>query len=307
MNQKAGNLPFFIILISLLSIIPLRSLRFEFNIGNLLPSRDSDLEFYKEFQYQFQSQVDEEEIIFIGLQNHAGIFHQEFLKKTDALTQYLSSQPQIAKVYSVTNSNIIFFVDSQIQARPLIHITQPELYQHDSVYLFLSKEYRDHLVSTDGKTIAVAAFSKQHLTRAQKNKLLSDVEQKLNNSGFDKTHLISKIRGEKILAADMVRDGTKMIIIFVLLLVALLFFIFRSLILMIFPLVVIIISNLWTFALVSLAGISLDYLTSYLPILITAVSIFVSIPIVTNYKEALKNESSKLQAAEISIKHVRTA
>src|SRR6187402_2732348 len=102
MNQKAGNLSiYFIILLSLLSIVPILSLRFNFNIEKLLPSRDSDVEFYKEFQNQFQTQVDEEEFIFIGLQNHAGIFHKDFLKKTDSLTQYLSLQPQIGKVYSV--------------------------------------------------------------------------------------------------------------------------------------------------------------------------------------------------------------
>ena len=139
MNQKASKHSIFlIVLLSLLSIIPLKSLRFDLNIENLLPSGDADLKFYREFKHQFQPLIDEEEIIFIGLQNHAGIFHQGFLKNTDELTQYLSSQPEIVKVYSVTNTNIIFFADSQVQARPLVHITQPELYQRDSAYFTLT-------------------------------------------------------------------------------------------------------------------------------------------------------------------------
>ena len=152
----------------------------------------------KNFQQQFQSPAGDE-IIMIGLQNKQGIFLKDFLQKTDSLTQFLTKLEPILKVYSITNSNIIFFLDSQINARPLVHIAKPELYATDSVFLFQSKEYRNLLVSKDGKTIAVAAFNKRYLTAKQKRLLLSEINKKIEELGFDKSHLVSKIKAEIVL------------------------------------------------------------------------------------------------------------
>ncbi len=175
MHKKKSRLIIFIIgLITLLSLIPLRSLKFEFNIEKLFPSGDKDLLFFKQFQQQFQSEK-EDEFILIGLKNNDGIFDNKFLTKTDSLTRFISRQENIIKVYSLTSTNVLFFTNDEINARPLVHINKPELYPSDSVYLFESKEYRDLLVSKDGKSIVIAAFNKQFLTDDQKDIILGQI------------------------------------------------------------------------------------------------------------------------------------
>ncbi len=194
MNENKSRMGIFVILLlTVFSIIPLRSLKFEFNIEKLFPAGDTELAFFKEFQQQFHSEIDDE-FIFIGLKNKTGIFNRNFLIKTDSLSRFISRLDNIIKIYSLTTTNLIYFQKEEVNARPLIHIDRPELYAADSVYLFQSKEYRDLLISKDGKSIAIAAFNKQNLTDEQKDYILNNIQQKINELGFDETHLTAKIR-----------------------------------------------------------------------------------------------------------------
>ena len=206
MNRKFSWPAIYIVVaITLLSLIPLSHLKFEFNIEKLFPVRDPDLAFFQEFQHQFHSDIDDE-FIFIGLKNEQGIFSQDFLKKTDSLTRYITGLENIIKVYSLTSSNLIYFKGDSLQARPLIHISQPELYQQDSIYLFQSREYRDLLVSKDGRSIAIAAFNTQNLGDEQKDRILNGIQSTIDHLGFDKAYLTAKIRVERIYVQEIEKN-----------------------------------------------------------------------------------------------------
>ena len=74
MNRKKSNIAIYIIIvISILSFIPLSHLKFDFSLDNMFPLNDPDVNYYKEFQSKFHTEVDEE-VIFIGLKNSNGIF-----------------------------------------------------------------------------------------------------------------------------------------------------------------------------------------------------------------------------------------
>src|SRR5689334_9966230 len=134
-QNKSRRVIFVLLVLTIFSFIPFRSLKFEFNIEKLFPRDDEDLAFFQQFQQQFQSQQDDE-FILIGLRNTQGIFKQDFLTKTDSLTKFISRLENVIKVYSLTSTNLIYFQNEEINARPLIHITRPGFYSSDSVYLF---------------------------------------------------------------------------------------------------------------------------------------------------------------------------
>jgi predicted RND superfamily exporter protein len=161
-----------------------------------LTKNDPDKAFYQQFKDQFKA-ASEEESIFIALTNNKGIFHKDFLGKADSLTQFLNRSPGILRVYSLTNQHVIFFNGQDINARPLVHLSQPEFYQQDSAYLFQSAEYRALLISNDGRSIAIGAFHDTALTTKQKNELILTINSKIRELGFDEAHFIAKIKIEK--------------------------------------------------------------------------------------------------------------
>ncbi|MBK7561346.1 MAG: MMPL family transporter [Chitinophagaceae bacterium] len=307
MNEHKGRIGIFIILLlTFLSFIPLRSLKFEFNIEKLFPSGDPELAFFQEFQQQFRSDIDEE-FMFIGLKSKTGIFDRDFLVKTDSLSRFIARQDNVIKVYSLTSSNIIYFQKEEINARPLIHIDKPELYAADSAYLFQSAEYRDLLISKDGKSIAIAAFNKQNLTNEQKDKLLNPIQQKIAELGFDETHLTAKIRVERIYIKEIQKNLTKYLLLSLSLICLALYLLFKSIKTIILPLLVIVVSIIWTLSFISLTGHSLDIISSLLPPILAAICMSDIIHISTHYIEQIRAGLSKKAALDKTYKEIGLA
>jgi predicted RND superfamily exporter protein len=208
-------------LITILCFLILRTL--DLDPQRLLAKDDPDKVFFEQFKERFKAAT-EEESIFIALKNNKGIFQKEFLEKADSLTNFLSHSPGILRVYSLTNEHIIFFNGRDINAKPLIHTSQPEFYQQDSTYLFQSKEYCDLHISKDGRSIAVGAFNDTTLTRKQKDELVRSMNSKILQLGFDESHFIARIKIERN-SKDLV---IYLVLAFVLIL-ALFYLLFRSL------------------------------------------------------------------------------
>ncbi|MBI1342968.1 MAG: MMPL family transporter [Terrimonas sp.] len=307
MNERIGRTGLVVILLlTLLSFLPLRSLKFEFNIEKLFPAGDPELTFFQQFQQAFNSQIDDE-FIFIGLRNNKGIFDRDFLVKTDSLSRFLSRMDHIIKIYSLTTTNIIFFQDQEINARPLIHINQPALYPSDSVYLFQSTEYRNLLISNDGKSIAIAAFNQQNLTDDQKDIILNSIQNKINRLGFDESHLTAKIRVERIYITEIEKNLKKYLLLSLIIICAALYILFKSIKTIILPLLVILVSILLTFALIAVTGHSIDIISSLLPPILAAICMSDIIHITTHYIEQLRNGLSKKEALHKAYREVGLA
>lgn len=295
-----------ILLITILSLIPLRSLKFEFSIEKFFPAGDTELAFFREFQQQFSSQIDDE-FIFIGLKNKSGIFNQTFLTKADSLSRYISRLNNIIKVYSLTTANLIYFKKEELNARPLIHLDKPELYKEDSIYLFQSHEYRDLLVSKDGRSIAIAAFNREGLSDTQKDSLLDHIRNKLAQLGFDETHLTAKIRVEREYVREIGKNLSKYMLVSIALICLVLFILFRSIKAIIIPLLVILLTVMWTLSLISLTGHTLDIISSLLPPILAAICMSDVIHITTHYIELLRTGLPKKEALYMAYKEVGLA
>ncbi len=307
MNEKKSRLAIYIILlITLASFIPLRTLKFEFNIENLFPTGDSDLTFFQNFQQQFNSQRDDE-FIFIGLKNKEGIFKQDFLTKTDSLTKFIKRLSRITKVYSLTIANSIYFKNEEINARPLLHIAQPALYESDSLYLFQSKEYRDLLVSKDGKSIAVAAFNEQNLTDGQKDFILGSIQEKIKQLSFDESYVTAKIRVERVYINEIEKNLQTYLLLSLLFISIFLFILFRSIKTIIVPLLIIGVSITWTLSIVALTGKKLDIISSLLPPILAAICMSDIIHLSTHYIENLRRGLSKKDALNKTYREIGLA
>lgn len=307
MNENKSRIGvLIIILLTFLSFIPLRNLKFDFKTENFFPDKDPDLVFFLDFQERFKSSIDDE-YIFIGLKNNRGIFDSAFLKKTDSLTKFVSKLESITKLYSLTSSNLMYMKGDELNVRPLLRIDSPYLYKTDSSFLFRSPEYRDLLVSNDGKSIAIAAFNKQLLTDHQKDALLDSIHLKLKGLGFDKTYLTAKIRVEREYAREIEKNLRVYLLLSLVLISAALFFLFRSVRVIILPLIAIAISILWTMSFISLTGHSLDIISSLLPPILAAICMSDIVHISTHYIEKIREGYPKMEALNKTYKEIGLA
>jgi len=202
----------------------------------------------------------------------------------------------IAKVYSLTNSSFISISNGTFSAAPLIHINQPEHYISDSIQLFNSEEYRQLLISKKGTSIAIAAFNQPWLSHLEKKKLLHKIQHKLNELKFSESHLAAKIRIETTYIEEIKKNINIYLIVSLFIVVLALYFIFKSLSAIIVPLIIIFISNIWSLAIITLCGYSVDVLTSLLPPVLSIICMSNIIHLSTKYRELLTNGASKEEA-----------
>jgi len=191
----------FVGLITIISLILFSRLH-AFNAAQLLISDDPDKIFYDQFKTEFNASSEEQSIL-IALKNNEGIFQKDFLEKVDSLTKFLLHERKILRVYSLTNANLIYLSGQDINALPLIHISQPEFYKQDSAYLFQSREFRDLLISNGRDCIAIGAFNDTALMLNEKAKLIASIENFIKQQGFDESHIISRIQFEKACVAKL--------------------------------------------------------------------------------------------------------
>ncbi|MFZ9386363.1 MAG: efflux RND transporter permease subunit [Chitinophagaceae bacterium] len=288
MNERKSRIGFYlVVLLTCLSFLPLRSLRFEFRTENFFPAGDPELVFFREFQEKFSTSINDE-FIFIGLRDQNGIFNRSFLEKTDSLTRYIAGLNHILKIYSLTNSQVIYFKDGNVQARPLVQPGQPEQLAADSQYIFRSPEYRDLLVSSDSTAVAVAAFNEPNLTNRQKDLLLDSIRQKLEALHFDESHLTAKIRVEREYDREITRNLKKYMVISLCLISLFLFLLFRSVKAVLLPLLIIVLTLTWTLSLIAATGHALDIISSLLPPILAAICMSDVVHISTHYIEQLR-------------------
>lgn len=295
-----------ILLLTLGCLIPLRQLRFDFNIEKLFPADDPELAFFQDFQQKFNSQIDDE-FIFIGLRDNKGLFEKDFLRKTDSLTQYIQRQPHILKVYSLTTASLIYFSNNEFNARPLVHIYDPSKYEQDSIDLFQSVEFRNLLVSRDGRSIALAAFNEQFLNNKQKDSLLDGISKRIKELGFTESHITAKIRMERIYEKEIQKNLQTYMVLSLALLCIALYILFRSLKTLLLPLLIIGVSIAWTMALMALTGHSLDIISSLMPPILATICMSDVIHISTHYMEQLRSGLPKKQALDKAYKEVGLA
>lgn len=275
MSESNFNYAFRIIIaISLLCIIPLRQLKVEFNIENLLPIGNPESELYRKFKEEFHADIDYGALLVI-LENDGGIFQKTFLKKADSLANSILKFKNVQKIYSLTNSSFIYFTNGEFNARPVIHITDPDKYPDDSIHLFNSPEYRDLLISKSGKAVAIVVFSSPDINGLQKEALLSQIKEKIAGIGFDNAHVAGKIQLESEANRDIKIGFIISLFCSILFNGLLLYLKFKSLRLIIWFVLGVILSCAWTLALMSLFHLPVDLLTCIMPLILSITCLLV--------------------------------
>jgi predicted RND superfamily exporter protein len=182
----------------------------------------------------------------------------------------------------------LYFEGEDFNARPLIHIDSPAYYVQDSIYLMQSAEFRNLMISKDGKSLALAAFNKTDLNALQKDSLLEGIEKQLKTLDFNQYHLASKIRIERVYVQEIIKNLKKYLLLSVLSISLVLFFLFRSIQMVVFQLLIIAASLIWTLSVISFTGGGVDIITSLIPPVLAAICMSDIIHISAHYIELLR-------------------
>lgn len=250
-----------------LSIYIYNNLKFDYNLRQFFPTRSTETTFYYQFLKTFDAQVDENAMV-IAIQSNSGIFNRSFLTRLDSLSKFLIAQNYVSKVYSITSLNRIYFINNEFNARPLIQIDRPDLYEQDSLYIFASPEYYKHFLSKNRKACAITVIFKTKLLSTEFTEFINSLMHEINRKNIVNAHVISAQLIEQTYVQEIRQEAVRFFIISLFLITLCWIFVFRSIKKLLIPLLVILISLVILLSIMVYMRQSINILSSLLPIIL---------------------------------------
>lgn len=291
-------------LISVIFGIFVTHLKFNYDFESFFPYKDPDLNFYKTYRQKFDA---DDNFFLIGLDRKAGIFHEPFLEKAAALSDSLRKLEAVTHVISPVKYKEIVIGPMGLMQIPLIHVHEPRKYHSDSVRIRQSGGFVKNLISNDGQSLMLIVNHQRLTKKPQQLELLNKVKYQLKQSGLHDYHLSGKIEVQDAFVKKMKDELIIFVSISFVLVVIFLWLAFRSLWGIVVPLIVVMLSIVWTLGLMGFTGQSLNIMTVLLPSILFVVGMSDVVHIVTRFIDEAKNGKNKIESIRAALKEVALA
>jgi uncharacterized protein len=275
--------------ISALSLYELRNIKFDYDFESFFPDEDNDLEAYLKYRKTFEY---DNEFVLVAIENKRGVFRPDFLDRVRTLSDSLKEMKDMTSVVSPTNLTNTIISDLGPIQTPLLHIDQPEVLSADSVQVYRSEELVGSFFSLDAKSLCLFLKTTEGISKEASDSLLTKMEKAIAIGKFDRVHIAGKMNGQKVYLDKLRNEFIIFFIASFFLVVLFLFISFRSLWGIWVPVVVVLLSILWTLALMTFLGKALDIMTVLLPTMMFVVGMSDVVHIVTKYLEEMRDGTS---------------
>lgn len=278
-------------LITIFSIIQLFFLKFDFTIENLFPENDQEVEQY----YSFRDEFGREDNIISLTYNCDDPFLLKNYLENKKITQNLSKINGISNILSISNLGIELNI-SEINL-PDENLTQKQLNEIRN-YIFKYSIFTNNLISEDGTiTSIILEVDESFNDHPGRLKIMKDIENIIDNSNWDWYETGIPVLRTKYVQY-MIGDFIKFFPPVTIILLLVLYMMFKSMKIVLLPILTVFISVIWILGLMSLFDFSINIITYIVPTLVMIVGVADSVHILIKYNQDIKISNN----TKISIK-----
>lgn len=280
------------------------TLRFDYNFDNFFPKGDPDLAYYLDYREKFGNDND---YILIGLDNNQSIFDQQFLGKVDSLSSFIQRQDHVESVLSPTTIKSPVIEQFGFFEIPYLHWAEPERYEQDSIQIYTSKELVGTLFSQDATSVSIFVQTTDDLGKGASDTLITALYDKLNELDLPSHHLAGKALAQSVFVEKMKVELAVFMSASIILVIIFLWITFRTLWGVLVPLVVVLLSVVWSLGVMGLFNKPIDIMTVLLPTIMFVVGMSDVIHILSRYMTEISNGADKLPALKVTLREVGLA
>ncbi len=285
--------------------------KMSYQIAQLLPSKDSIYQQYKEFKELFGQ---DGSIMVIAVKD-PDFFQLETLQKYWDFQKKIENIPEVDKALSVLNSVNIIKNDSlkKYNFIPLLS----ERPQNQQVADSLKKEisnlpiYDKLLFDNESSTYIMLLTLNQDILNSKERVRVTDLIESIAEQYESETGAELYLSGLPYIRTNNVKRGekevTKFVILAILVTALFLFILFRSLYEVIFPLIVVLVGVVWSVGLLVLLNYEVTLLTGLIPPLMIVIGIPNSIFVINKFHKEYKFHGNKIRALTRTIERVGNA
>jgi predicted RND superfamily exporter protein len=243
----------------------------------------------------------------VGLETD-DIFNYETLTRVNEITGKFQEMDEISHVMSLTDILDIKKTEWGLEVGKLIDnddIPQdPEELKRIKEYTLSKEMYRGSLVSSDGKVTVIIARLKEGDDKIYVSRQMKKIVQE--TEGNEKIYYAG-MPFQIAFLGDLIKANLKMFLPLVtFLVIATLYFSFRSFRGVILPLATVLISTVWTLGIMGLLNIQLTMASEILPVLLIAIGTAYTIHMLAKYNEDILRGDSKLEGIKHALSEVGT-
>ena len=296
-------LPTFLVL-SVISGIYLFQLKFSFDFEQFFPDGDEDLEFFKDFISEFET---DDNFLLVAVTREDGVFEQEFLEQFHDFTLKTRDLPYIVESQSLTKFGYPIKMPFGVTTIPAIHIDKPELYERDKARILNDERFVNNLITKDAKAMVVLLKTVNSIQLDPARELMAALNELIEGYNFEGYHYLGRPYFQKELVAMQKREIIVSGIISSILVSLIMFWIFRKPWGIAVALISIGLGMLLFMGFLGVTGRELNAMAALYPVLMIIVGTSDVIHIMSKYVDELRKGKTKREAIRISIREIGMA
>lgn len=306
MSHKTSSLLVLTIIaiLTALSVFYASRLRFDYNFDNFFPKGDPDLAYYFSYRDKFGNDND---YLLIGLDNGGSLFDRQFLQKVDTLARFMQQQPHVESVLSPTTVKSPIIEQFGYFEIPYLHPDEPERYTQDSILIYQSRELVGTLFSEDATAVSLFVQTSDDLGKEPGDSLISAMYGEIERLGLREHHVAGKVLAQSVFIEKMKIELAIFMSASILLVILFLWIAFRTAWGVLVPLVVVLLSVIWSLGVMGLFNKPIDVMTVLLPTIMFVVGMSDVIHIMSRYITEIGQGATKIQALRVTIREVGMA
>lgn len=279
-------------------------LRFDYAFENFFPTNDTDLDFYRAYQKKFEPDID---FVLVGIRNEAGIFDSVFLDKVARLEKEFEAVSHVRNVISPLEAKDYVLGPFGPIAVPWLHPKEPGRYAQDSARIYENLKGVGSFFSQDGTSLSLVLEIEPNLSKVRTDSVYYGMQEVAAHYHFTELHMSGKAIGQNYYISKIKEEFVLFFLLGVLLIVIILWMVYRSFWGIIVPLAIVLLSVVWLLGLMGLTGKNIDILNALLPTILFVVGISDVIHLLSRYFEELRKGRANVEAIRIAYRQIGLA
>ncbi len=279
----------------------LKDIEVNSDILSYLPDTDESVKLFNEIGDKFSGNS----LAVIAIENK-NIFNYETLNRIKKLTSAIKSDSGISQVISLTNIIDIKKAEDGLEISNLINTDDipknEETLEKLKLYILSKDMYTGNLISSNGKVTVIICKLKDDVDKVVIGRRLKKIVEEY--PGHDRIYYAGIPFQMVSIHEIIVSQVKKLVPLVIILIIIILFLSFKNYMGVILPLSTGLLSTIWIFGLMNIAGNRIDLVSSAIPVLLIAIGTAYGIHVITKYFENANDETIKNEKIQLALEKV---
>ncbi|RMF04855.1 MAG: hypothetical protein D6772_00005, partial [Bacteroidetes bacterium] len=279
-------------------------LKFSFDFEQFFPEGDEDLEFFRDFIDNFES---DDNFMLVALVRKDGVFDSVFLDKVHRFTLAARTLPYVEASQSLTQFSYPLKTPFAITSIPVIHRNEPDRYAANRERILQDERFVHNFINAEATTLVVFLKTTSSMTLEQSREHMAALQAALASFDFPEVHLMGRPYFQQELVRMQQREVIVSALVSGLLVSLVMFLLFRRLWGIIVSLVSIGLGMLLFFGVLGAWGRELNAISALYPVLMIIVGTSDVIHIMSKYIDELRRGVEREAAIKTTIREIGMA